>query len=44
MFTCPPMRAMTTMAEASHVYMPATPTAATAFEPSSPIHAMSVML
>ena len=42
--TCPPILASALNPCASHTYMPPTPTPATAFEPSMPIHAMSVML
>ena len=42
--TCPPIRAMAASPCENQVNMPPTPTPATAFEPNSPIHAISVML
>ena len=42
--TCPPIRASEASPCDSQTYMPPTPTAATALEPNSPIHAISVIL
>ena len=42
--TCPPILDIEANPCENHVNMPPTPTPATAFDPRSPIHAMSVML
>ena len=42
--TCPPILDIEANPCESHVNMPPTPTPATAFDPRSPIHAMSVIL
>ena len=44
LYTSPPIRARDTSPWESQTYIPPTPTPATAFAPSMPIHAMSVRL